>query len=516
MSTLVELLYNSTSKTPQHIAFKCNKMTLSYTELSKKSTLLAVYLVSVGVKKGDRVGIYLNRCLETSFAIYGILLSGAAYVPLDPDAGPERNAYIARDCDLRVIITSNSQRRKFEELSNHDTPIKNVVGLANSSSSVEWDFIFQQKTFEKTLPEVLPSDIAYILYTSGSTGFPKGIVHTHESGFAFAKLSANYYKISTSDIVANHAAINFDISTLGYFSGVLVSATIVIITDPYIMLSGSLLKLIHEESISIWYSVPTALINFLNQKALDQEDFKHLKWVLFAGEPFPTPKLRKLMQHWPQAKFSNIFGPTEVNGCTYLILDKAPKTDEPISIGKALGDTEILIVDNHDEEVCKGDAGEMLVCTVTMMKEYWNNPEKTASSLFLKKDKVYYRTGDMIKENEDGNYTFLGRKDRQVKVRGYRIELDEIDATLWRHPRVKEAATIVCKGENNEGKIVSYWVPNERKTNLDTSSLQSFCIRHLASYAIPSEFIEQQELPRTGRGKIDYMKLECLQNEEQK
>ena len=185
--------------------------------------------------------------------------------------------------------------------------------------------------------KILESDLAYIMYTSGSTGAPKGIMHTHHSGLSYAKLSTQVYDVKPSDRIANHAPLHFDISTFGYFSGPLASATTVIIPDAYTKLPASLSTLMEQEKISIWYSVPLALVQLLHNGVLEARDLSSLRWVLYGGENFMPKYIRSLMALWSNATFSNVYGPAEVNQCTFYHLNMPPESDGPIPIGKNMG-----------------------------------------------------------------------------------------------------------------------------------------------------------------------------------
>lgn len=508
---LPNIIEKSAKSFPHKAAFKCDGQEITYKKLWERIQQIASFLINHGIEKGDRVGIYLNRSLETAASMYGIMKAGAVYVPIDPESPPQRNSFIIQDCGISVILTNEGQKRRLGKVLN-SVNVSLLIGMEmRNVSSTSWEDVYKTDYISIKFPEIVEDDLAYILYTSGSTGAPKGIMHTHASGFGYANLSVDFYGIQSTDILANHSAINFDISTLGYFAAPLAGATTVIITDPYIKMTGSLLQLISIENISIWYSVPSALVQLLEHDELSSKDVSSLRWVLFAGEPFPTPDLRKLMLIWKNATFSNIFGPTEVNGCTYLILDNIPETDDPISIGKPWDKTKILIVDEFDKEVGDEEVGEMLVSTITMMKGYWNDPDKTDRSLFTINNKVYYRTGDLVKRKKGGNLAFFGRKDRQVKIRGYRIELDEISSVLWKHSELAEVAVYLSKDEENKDRIEAAVVMKEC---IEVDNLKKYCAQHLAPYAVPDKFLFYSELPRNSRGKIDYLALQKSKQED--
>ena len=218
-------------------------------------------------------------------------------------------------------------------------------------------------------------------------------------------------------------------------------------------LPKSLSALVAKEKITLWFSVPLILTQVLLNGDIDNHDFSALRWVRFGGEVFPVKLLRELMLKWPHAKFINSYGPSELFRCTRYILEEPPLTDNAIPLGTVWGNTEYKILNEKDQPVKQGSPGELVVRSDTMMVGYWNNMALTEKSFYRVQvasgyDYVYYRTGDLVKENDKNELMFLGRIDRQVKLRGYRIELDEIEATLLKHESIEEAAVIVVQKED--------------------------------------------------------------------
>ncbi len=357
--TLPHLILNAAHRFPDKDAFRFNSSSFTYEELALRMDQLAYILRDFGVTKGDKVGVYLPRSLESSLAIYGIMQAGAAYVPLDPGAPESRIRYLIQDCGIRVLITHPSQKRKIQQLCSEACGLTHVIGLPQALAplpAISWEEI-------KNAPEGPPSyrvqehDLAYIMYTSGSTGKPKGIMHTHHSGMSYAKLSADLYDLRPEDRLGTHSPLHFDISTMGYFTSPLAAATSVIISDAHTKLPASLSSLMEKERLTLWYSVPLALIQLLTRGVIEERDLSSLRWVLFGGEPFPPKHLRKLMESWPNATFCNVYGPAEVNQCTYYHLSTPPESDNPIPLGNIWDNTEGLILGNEDEEVDPGRNG---------------------------------------------------------------------------------------------------------------------------------------------------------------
>lgn len=507
--TLAHLLELAAVRWPGNEAFRSLNDSLSYAELNHKADQLSCFLMEGGLGKGDRVGIVMNRCLDTAVAVYGILKAGGAYVAINPFLPVNRISMILEDCGIEHIMTTPALAKKVKTISAAVPFLKSVVGISTDLDvkTVTWDTIFARSLDNYNPPLVLEQDLAFILYTSGSTGMPKGIMHTHYSGLSLARLEVQLHSLTSSDRIGLLAPLHFDQANFGLFSPSLVGATTVIFPDSYVKLPASLATLVAKEKISVWFSVPYILIQILQQGNIDEHDFSSLRWVRFGGEVFPVKTLRELMSKWPQARFINSYGPSELARCTYHILEKPPMDDEAVPLGRVWGNTEYRILDKQDQEVKKGEPGQLVVRTATLMAGYWNNPELTEKSYFRRKiaagyDHVYYRTGDLVYENQKGELMFLGRIDRQTKLRGNRIELDEIEATLLKNKQVKEAAVILVQ-KNGRPKELEAAVRLEEGSGVDPEALLLFCKGILPPYAVPQKLTIMKDFPRTGTGKID-------------
>ncbi len=488
------------------MAFRCGREQYTYGELAHKMQQLTAALQDQGVERGDRVGIFLHRCIETALAIYGILHTGAVYVPIDPSLPEERVRFLIQDCDIQILISHPSQARRLRGIVEGEEKLLAIIGLEKNWTipTIGWEAVWQY--LPAAAPRQLETDLAYILYTSGSTGLPKGVMHTHYSGLCYARLTAQLWELQPTDIIGNHAPIFFDISTLGYFTGPFVGATTIISSDAHVMLPTSLAKLIEQEEVTIWYSVPLALIQILQSGTLPQLDWSALRWLIYAGEPFPPGQLRALMELIPNTRVSNAYGPTETNQCTYYHLPTPPLEDTPVPIGYLWDNTEMLILNDEDGQVSTGEMGELLIRSGTMMKGYWNNPERTQQSFYQHNSAsglrhTFYRTGDLVQLDEHGLLHLLGRKDRQIKTRGYRVELDEVEVAILTHPQVKEVAVFANVSGKDESKVLVAAISWEAE--LPIPELKTFLRKKLPVYAIPVEWINYPELPRTPNGKID-------------
>ena len=511
---LTHAILNAADVHPDHPAFCCLGKELTYAQLADKMVQLAYTLREIGAQKSERVGIYMNRSLDTAIAIYGILQAGCVYVPLDPNAPATRTAYQLQDCQIRFVITHPIRSKSLQNVLKIAPAIQAIVGLKGNLSvpTISWQEVFNRPLNHAAPYQVLAQDLAYILYTSGSTGTPKGIMHTHYSGRSYAELTASTYGLQQEDRFGNHSPIHFDISTLGYFTAPSLGATTIIMPDAHTKMPASLSQLMEKERLTVWYSVPLALIQLLDLGVLEERDLSTLRWVFYAGEPFPTKYLRSLMHCWPHAQFSNIYGPAETNQCTYYNMSQPPATDDPIPLGQAWGNTDLLILNEEDEPVTTGQFGELMIRSATMMKGYWLRPDLTAKSFYTKEVmpglvETYYRSGDLVKLDEQGVLHFLGRKDQQVKVRGYRVELGAVEHFLSNQKEVKEAIVFSYRNQKSEVFIIGVVLLHEVKQAIE-KDLQLALQDQLPHYAVPQHIFLLDTFPRTGTGKIDRKGIE--------
>jgi amino acid adenylation domain-containing protein len=513
---LTHALDQSASKFPEQDAVRYASHSLSYEELDRRSNNMAQILVDQGLNRGDRVGIYMNKGLETIISIYGIMKAGGAYVPLDPFAPVRRIGFVVQDCGIRHLVTNNTKLESLQHLSEEGVFLEYLIGVSDnlglSVNSTSWDDVYQAPSDSVAL-NLTEQDLAYILYTSGSTGTPKGIMHTHRSGLSFAEWAVDIYGLTHEDRLSNHAPLHFDLSTFDYFAGAIAGATTIIIPEMLTKFPTNLSKLIEEERITVWYSVPFALIQLMQRGGIESRDFSSLRWILFAGEVFPTKHLRELMTLLPNIRFSNLYGPTETNVCTYHHVMMPQEGDETIPIGVPCANIEALVVDLDDLPVPPGEVGELLIRGGVVMKGYWGRPEKTTASFYRRLafdhfEELFYRTGDLVQLDSEGNYRYLGRKDRQIKTRGYRVELDEVEVALLSYPGVEEAAAYpVPDGQGSN--LIEASITLKQRINTSESDVILHLKSRLPPYAVPVKIKIIKEFPRTSTGKIDRRALQA-------
>jgi amino acid adenylation domain-containing protein len=521
---LHHLLESSARRVPGKDAVVCGEDVLTYAELDRLSAALAGALHSHGVGVGDRVGIYLPKSVWSVVAIFGILRTGAAYVPLDPAAPPARIAFIVGNCAMKAIVGSGD---RVVRLAGHlRSPISLAVAILRHADGVSRDalpgdvaLVDWERLVAADDPRpstAIEEDLAYVLYTSGSTGEPKGVMISHRAALAFVNWAYDTYRIGEEDRLSNHAPFHFDLSVFDVFVAIKAAATVVVLPEGRAIFPAEVATFIEEARITVWYSVPSALVGMLLHGVLRAGRFSRLRLVLFAGEVLPTRYLRRLMHLIPEASFHNLYGPTETNVCTHYEVRPLPEgKDDPIPIGRACANTETFVLTDEDEVAGTGEAGELVVRGPTLMKGYWGLAEQTAKVLVadprsgaIRGDRVM-RTGDLVRVDASGDYIFLGRRDHQVKSRGYRIELGDVETALYAHEHVQEAVVAAIPHDEIGHELVAFLVPRPRVT-LSSGDLEAFCRSRLPKYMIPSAFLVVSDLPRTSTGKVDRQALVLL------
>jgi amino acid adenylation domain-containing protein len=438
--------------------------------------------------------------------------AGGCYVPFDPQAPPARLGLIAGDAGIRVLLTGAEKAGLWSSLVAEGAPLESVVAM-NADEGVEapgGTRLITAGDLGRTDVVVPPrgkdSDLAYILYTSGSTGTPKGVMLTHRNCLAFVEWAVAQFAVSAEDRVSSHAPLHFDLSTFDLFGAAMAGAPVVLVPPETSLFPTAVRRFIELNEITVWYSVPSILSMLVARGGLAPGDLPRLRRILFAGEVFPTKYLRRLMELLPHVRFANLYGPTETNVCTWYEVPTLPEEmSEAIPIGKAIAEVEVFAVAEDGSPVAPGEVGELYVHGPTVMKGYWADPERTAHVLLPDpregiRPQPVYRTGDLVQETEDGNYRFLGRADTQIKSRGYRVELGDVEAALNAHPSVVECAVVAIPDELVTNRIKAYVAARDA---ISKAELISFCAARIPEYMIPELFEFPDVLPRTSTGKVD-------------
>ena len=509
---LQQLLSKSAKAYPEKTAVWARGRSITYRGLDERSNQLAHLLRERGVQKGDRVGLFFPKCVESIVSMLGVLKAGAVYVPLDPQAPADRIGYIISNCGIRILITTSDKRAELtpETREMLETCIL-TEGEGNSENLITWSRLSNYTASSAPLVTLVETDLAYILYTSGSTGRPKGVMLTHQNALTFVEWCAEEFQVRSEDRLSNHAPLHFDLSVFDVYNTLEAGATVYLITEDLALFPTSLANFIETQGITIWYSVPSALMLLLLHGRLTPEKLRSVRVILFAGEVFPMKYLRHLAEISKRSELYNLYGPTETNVCTYYKVERERlATIEKLPIGIACANTETFVV-TPDGQLADGEAGELYVRGPSVTYGYWADPEKTKKMVVPNHfqenfEEKMYRTGDIVTVGEDGNYYFQGRRDSQIKSRGYRIELGEIESALLSHPDVREACVLAVPDEVIGNRIRAVVVPHVAGS-LGVLQLQQYCASRVPKYMIPELIDLYDELPKTSTGKIDRVRL---------
>ncbi len=494
----------SASVHPERIAVvdPARGASIEYRELEGVSGRLAEALVELGAGPGQRVGLYAPKSIPAVAAVLATLRTGAAYVPVDATAPARRGAEILDDCGVCAVVVERGLAARLCEAWDREPQLHNLPLPTHLGADLA------------LLPcresEPAPVDgLSYVLYTSGSTGKPKGVMHTHASAGAFVAWCRNVFQPVPEDRFSSHAPLHFDLSILDLFVPLSSGAAVVLIGEEEGKNPLRLAPLIAESGISVWYSTPSVLRLLVEHGGLDSCRPGRLRLVLFAGEVFPPGHLRRLQRAWPGRKMWNLYGPTETNVCTaYEIEEEVPEDRTlPYPIGKPIDGDATRVLDGEGRDVAPGEEGELVVRGGTVMAGYWNRPDLDERAFLGDPDGArWYRTGDLVHEDGNRDYVFLGRRDRMVKRRGYRVELGEIEAALYRHPDVVEAAVVAVP--DPDGVRIEAFLRHAGGGPGSTIAMKRFCAENLPLYMVPDRFRFLDELPKTSTDKIDYQRLQ--------
>ena len=357
-----------------------------------------------------------------------------------------------------------------------------------------------------------PDDLAYILFTSGSTGQPKGVMLSHANAFTFLDwCQETLGPWADDDRFSSHAPFHFDLSVFDLFVSCRNAATLVLIGESLAKEPELLGEFLAAGRISVWYSAPSILALLTRHGHLDRPGSAAPRLVLFAGEVFPVGPLRRLRQLWPEARLWNLYGPTETNVCTAHPIPAAIPDDrtEPYPIGTVCPPLRARVVDEEGQDVPAGAIGELVIAGPGVMRGYFGQPELTARAFFIDAEELrWYRTGDLVVDDGAGCYQFHGRRDRMVKKRGYRIELGEIESALYRHDSVDRAAVVARADES--GVSIAAFVALKPDQKRSIIAMKRHCTVYLPNYMVPDTITFMSSLPATSTDKVDYQRLGAM------
>jgi len=508
---LHQYLVSAAARYPDRVAvMEPTGAKITYGELARLSDAARDTLVTLGVQPGDRVGLYLRKSIDTVAAIFGILKTGAAYVPVDPGAPPSRDAYILNNCNVKVAFVESRFDAAFREQSAQLGPMPTILNLPTVGGGEGLRACLNSAPSKPSVTASPgPDGLAYILYTSGSTGKPKGVMISHRNATSFVDWCSEVFRPTCEDRFSSHAPFHFDLSILDIYVSLKHGASLLLIPEEVGKEPAGLAQLIADFKLTVWYSAPSILSLLAQFGKLDTRDYSSLRMVFFAGEVFPLVHLRTVKKLWPHPRYFNLYGPTETNVCNFYELPEQIPDDrsEPMPIGAVCAHLKGRVVDADQREVSRGGEGELCISGESVLMGYWGLPELTAKAFLSDtSDSRWYRTGDLVVEESPGCFKFLGRRDRMVKKRGYRIELGEIEACLYRHTNIREAAVLATTDANGDVKIRAHLASRDGKP-ISLIALKQFCSEHVPVYMVPDAFQFHPALPKTSTDKVDYQRL---------
>lgn len=490
---------------------------ITYRDFAALTDRVRDRLVAMGVRPGDRVGVYIPKTIDTLGVTFGALKAGAAYVPVDPTAPASRNGYIFANCQVKVAFVESTlvPTLQKELAANDASPV--IVALEGCGGGGPLSAALDRLDREAPPPEARthnpgPDDLAYILYTSGSTGKPKGVMLSHENAKVFVDWCSAHLKPRPDDRFSSHAPFHFDLSILDIYTPLKHGCTLVIVGEDLGKEPAPLAKYIEDKRITVWYSAPSILSLMAQFGNIRDLGWKRLRTIIFAGEVFPIVHLRSLKAQAPHCDYWNLYGPTETNVCTYYKLPggAVPESKaEPYPIGVRCEHYEEIVLDADCRPAPPGVEGELCMGGPGVMKGYWGNAELTEKAFATVDGVRWYRTGDIVSRDAEGQWVYRGRRDRMIKKRGYRVELGEIEACLYQHPNVREAA-IVAIPDEAAGFMVWAHLASRDGQKISLIALKKFCSERLPLYMIPDKFQFHEALPKTSTDKTDYQRLKAM------
>ncbi len=505
---LLEYFEETAIEKANKTAVRHNDQEISFGELMTKAKKTGSYISMVlGSTHNTPVAVFLPKEINTVIADLGIMYSANPFMNLDIKTPQERIMNIFNLVKPTAVISGT---KYLKALSSVEVPVINI-------DEFSWDSMdINDAVLTENRARLIDTDPFCLINTSGSTGTPKGVVLNHRSFFDFMTVSNERFCFDGTEIIGSLSPVVFDIYDFELCMLMINGSQLVLLDAMLAAFPARLLEKMIDSHVNFIFWVPSIMVSIANMGLLDKLSLPDLKLVWFAGEVFPTKQFLVWYDHLPYATFANLYGPIEITlDCTYYVVNERPVENEPLPIGIAYRNTDVLIL-NEDNKLCKtGEEGELCVRGTSLAMGYYNNPEKTAvaftqNPLNNSYPETIYRTGDMAYMREDGNIMFKGRKDSLIKHMGYRIELGEVEHVIENDLKLVKYCCAVYQYSKKE--IVLYY---EADNDLTDKDFRTSISKVFPSYMIPSVFIKMDALPRNTNGKIDRLALKELANKEE-
>ncbi|MBK8171141.1 MAG: AMP-binding protein [Sandaracinaceae bacterium] len=506
---LHDYLIESARRLPEKIALVCQKQRFTYAELDAQSTALAHGLIARGVERGDRVVIFGDNTVETVISFWAVLKANAVVSIVNPLTKSDKLAYMLNDCRARALISDAHIASVFVDAANQSTHLRAVIvsGAFDEKHKAHlktpshgWDEVIARHSGNALPPRRnVDIDLAAIIYTSGSTGDPKGVMLTHRNMLTAATSISTYLENVEDDVILGILPLAFDYGLYQMIMAFRMGARLVL--ERSFTYPAQVLKVVVEEKVTGFPGVPTIYAILAEMKSLSNYDFSHIRYVTNTAAALAVKHILVLKDIFPKAKIFSMYGLTECKRCTYL--PPADLDKKPTSVGIAIPNTELWIVDENDKRVGPNTVGQLVIRGATVMRGYWDKPEETAKKLRpgpLPGELVLY-TGDFCRLDEEGYLYFVGRMDDIIKSRGEKVAPKEVENALTNVPGVKEVAVIGVPDEIL-GQAVKAFVVLEAGVTFTEKDLQKEAQKRLETFMVPKHIAFVSELPKTTTGKI--------------
>jgi acyl-CoA ligase (AMP-forming) (exosortase A-associated) len=516
-SVLSDLVSAAAAKSPTATALNYRGQKLAYGELAERVRAAVEGYLALGVRRGERIGVYLDKRFETVVAMFAAAAAGAVFVPINPLLKPRQVGHILRDCNVRVLVTATERARALAEELAGSRDLRHVVlvdagadcALDRRIAKLPWQALQDNATASRTPHRVIDQDMAAIFYTSGSTGLPKGVVLSHRNLVAGANSVSQYLGNHAGDRILSALPLSFDAGFSQLTTAFKVGASVTLLNY---LLPQDLVNTVVAEGITGLTAVPP-LWNQVITIDWPEAARASMRYIANTGGAMPGPTLAKLRMLLPRTQVFLMYGLTEAFRSTYLPPDQVDR--RPGSIGKAIPNAEILVV-APDGRICEpGESGELVHRGALVSLGYWNDPAKTAerfrpapgqpSGLCLTEVAVW--SGDTVRLDEEGYLYFVGRRDEMIKTSGYRVSPNEIEETIYASGLVGEVVALGVKHPTLAQAIVVLATPPANASRLDHAAVTTFCKREMPAYMVPQHIAARPSLPRNPNGKIDRVLL---------
>jgi len=499
VTNVCEYLETTAKNYPYKTAIVEKDASISFHDLHSFAKSIATVLIKKKIQK-QSVITFLPKSIKCVAAFAGIVDSGNFYTPVDISMPEARIDKIIKILNPSCVITSMQLRGKIEKAGfNGDTIIIEDVDVSD----------IEEQSIQLIRNKIIDTDPVYVLFTSGSTGEPKGVIITHRNIIDYIEWAVDACGIDESTVMGNQSPFHFDISTQDIYSCFKTAATLVIIPETYFMFPIKALEFIRENGINYLYWVPSAFINVSMKNSLNKVDISCVRKIIFGGEVMPVKHLKKWQENIPGLKVMNVYGPTEATvNITYYNVERSFDDSELLPLGYPCGNTELILLGEDNKRVTDPYIkGELCARGSGLSPGYWNNKEKT-QEVFVQNplnefyNDIIYKTGDLAHYNDNGELVFDGRKDFQIKHMGYRIELGEIEANSLALPYISECC---CVYDDNQRQIVLYLTDE-----VEQIKLMNDLKKRLPRYMLPNRVVFIKSMPHNHSGKIDRALLKEL------